>query len=66
MATYHFIRHNKEIELFGNCCNAFKFRLGENLADRVVWCIHDNHLGSRGYGASLRGEYAVLNIEFSY
>jgi hypothetical protein len=52
MGTYHFISHDKEIELFSNRRDAFEFRLGKNLANRVMWGIHNDHLGSGGYGAS--------------
>jgi len=48
VVTYHFVRHDEEIEFFSNGCNGFQFSSSKNLPNWIMRCVDDDHLSARG------------------
>jgi hypothetical protein len=50
--TYHFVRHDNQIELLRKCGDEFELFLRKNFANRIVRSIYDNHLSAGGNGTA--------------
>ena len=43
--THHFVCHNDKIEVLGNFRYFFKLFSGEDLANRIMWSVNNDHFG---------------------
>jgi hypothetical protein len=50
--TYHLISHDKKVIFFSQNSDVFQFISCENFANRVVWRVDNDHLGTRSDGSA--------------
>ena len=60
--TDHFISENEQIEFLRKLCNVLQLPSCEDFADRVVRCIHDDHLCFRSDCATMARRFNMRFI----